>query len=313
MMFGAAAAALGQLTPRRLLGAPLSTPSPKVFDSFTHILSQDLKRYPAVPLGSVTLKADTFADPVTADKLIAGMDANKIAEACVVQRAFIYGYDNSLMMDSVTPHRNRLCAVPIVNPADPATLKKVDEWNRKGLISSVRILGENHDEQIGWLDAPATLKLWDQATELGLPVDMEIYATNRVEGFPRLVKLMERRPKAIAVVDNLGFPTEQGAPDFGITADWQPLKDQPRIYIKLTSGYLLRLKAHNVDLASFLQHIVGLYGAERLMWGSDFGQAAAPYADLIQLGQEATAGLSSREKQLFLSENGRRLFWRDPK
>jgi hypothetical protein len=34
--------------------------------------------------------------------------------------------------------------------------------------------------------------------------------------------------------------------------------------------------------------------------------------DLIQLAQEATAGLSSREKQLFLYDVGHRLFWRKP-
>ena len=47
--------------------------------------------------------------------------ANGVAEACLVQRGHLYGYDNGYILDSARRYPGRLHPVVILDPQDPAT------------------------------------------------------------------------------------------------------------------------------------------------------------------------------------------------
>ena len=57
-----------------------------------------------------------------------------------------------------------------------------------------------------------------------------------------------------------------------------------------------------------LRRAVDLYGAERIMWGSDIGTSSGTYNEMVQRMIEASVLLREDEKQLVYHDVGRRVF-----
>ena len=63
------------------------------------------------------------------------------------------------------------------------------------------------------------------------------------------------------------------------------------------------------DAAAFVELLVDRFGAERLVWGSDYPQTHdRSYAELVALGREACAGLPTADQARVLGENALRLW-----
>ena len=51
-----------------------------------------------------------------------------------------------------------------------------------------------------------------------------------------------------------------------------------------------------------------MFGAGRLMWGSDFGNTLRPYAEMVADAVASTARLSDTERRRVLHDNGAAMF-----
>ena len=81
-------------------------------------------------------------------------------------------------------------------------------------------------------------------------------------------------------------------PPFIGAAPLLALADHPGLHLKVTSHVLEAAGAH---AAAFVELLVDRFGAERLVWGSDYPQTHdRSYAELVSLGKEACAGLPTR-------------------
>jgi predicted TIM-barrel fold metal-dependent hydrolase len=61
--------------------------------------------------------------------------------------------------------------------------------------------------------------------------------------------------------------------------------------------------------AAFVELLVDRFGAERLVWGSDYPQTHdRSYAELVALGRDACAGLAPADQARVLGENAQRLW-----
>ena len=80
----------------------------------------------------------------------------------------------------------------------------------------------------------------------------------------------------------------------------------------------LKVSTHNLDdaergqgVAALVRELVDAFGAERIMWGSDYCQTHdRPYGELVALGRRAFESLPSAEAEACLSTTARRL-WPD--
>ena len=63
-------------------------------------------------------------------------------------------------------------------------------------------------------------------------------------------------------------------------------------------------------LEDYLPRLVRLFGADRLMWGSDFGNGAQPYAERMAMTRKAVSGLSGSDARAFLGETAFRFYGR---
>src|SRR5258708_6624444 len=91
-----------------------------LFDTHAHVLSADRDRYPYSTLRG---GAKPPVSPVVfaVEDLVRAMDAGDVERACVVQRATIYGYDNSYALDAAAAYPKRFAPIVVLDAQDPAS------------------------------------------------------------------------------------------------------------------------------------------------------------------------------------------------
>jgi L-fuconolactonase len=77
------------------------------------------------------------------------------------------------------------------------------------------------------------------------------------------------------------------------------------VYFKLSSIILEQQAAAHLSGADFVRHAVDVYGAQRILWGSDVGNTQAPYAELVQLALDSAARLTPREQRQVFHDTGK--------
>jgi predicted TIM-barrel fold metal-dependent hydrolase len=296
-----------------------------IFDTHAHVMSEDLAAYPHSPLrggGRPPVPAMTF--PV--ERLVEAMDGEGIARACVVQRATLYGYDNSYVLAAAARYPARFSPVVVLDaedPQSPATLTRLAAEHRLAGLRIVAPRLSEHDTD--WLVSPQAMRLWEAAAAFGLPVAVILYRRNHAAGIAALAHVARRIDGIPIVFDHAALPhpstpekafaaaegidyTVEPPPGFGIVEAIGAFADLPHVYFKITDINFDRLEEAGYDTAAFVRALADLFGAGRLVWGSDVGQSPAPYADKVARARHAAGGLDPVERSAFLGGNAARLY-----
>ncbi len=254
------------------------------------------------------------------------MDERGVARACLVQRATLYGYDNSYMLASAARYPARLSPVVVLDAEDqqsPAVLVRLAAEHPLAGLRLVAPRLSEHDTD--WLASPQAMKLWEAAAVLGLPVAVILYRRNNAAGRAALADVARRIDGIPIVLDHAALPhpsTPEKAfaaaegidyaieppPGFGIEDAIAAFAELPHIRLKVTDINFDRLEEAGHDTADFVRALAGRFGADRLVWGSDVGQSPAPYADKVARAHRAASGLDPAGQAAFLAGNAARLY-----
>jgi L-fuconolactonase len=279
------------------------------FDAHAHLISDDQTRYPAAPL-SGALNGREFEAPVTAERLLGFMDESGVAQAVAVQRAHVYGYDNSYVLDSAERYRNRLRTMCMVNALDPAVPGLISRWIRDRWVAGIRLTEPFKHAGTSWFASEEALNTWRATLESGTSLRLHFYRWNRDSCLPALSHVLERLPEARVVVDHLSnLSAQQGAPSFGVDTAMLDLVRFRNVKIMFSTINLTRMKAEGVSSTAVIGRVVSAFGAERVMWGSDIGQSAGSYADMVALAQAAVSGLSMLQQRWVLCDTAKSTYW----
>lgn len=274
-----------------------------IVDSHTHVVSSDERRYPLVPfgldqgVGAERKQAAWFRDvPVTGEGLLALMDEASVGAALLVQGVGAYSYDNAYTVDAARAHPRRFASVVCVDPlADgaPATLRTlVEERGARG----VRLFTVTNPEST-WLDEDAGFAVWAEARRLRIPVVVTILSRQ----IAKLANALRRFDDVPVALDHCGFPDLRGGPPYERAAALADLAAFPNLHLKVTTHVLRLAEKDPAGPAPFVEHVAALFGAHRLLWGSDFSQTHdRSYADMVALAQRASAGLGAKDQGRFL-------------
>ena len=284
-------------------------------------MSADSIAYP--PLNSASVKKADGLASYTAEQLLADMAATGVTRACAVQRWHYYFADNRYILDTSAPHSDRLTPVVMLSGKDPASPKMLRSMTERQTIGALRLANTSDNIDTAWMNGPVTLRLWETAAELGLPVSVIFYLRQVAYNVPALAVIADMFPDMPIVVDHLGIehqpiayfkPDERishpGPPDYAITPALKALRRHRNIAFKLTGINLEFLQAMGVDAAKFVRRFVDEFGADRLMCGTDIGQTAGPYSRIVGELRAALALLSADEQRQVLFETADRVFGR---
>jgi predicted TIM-barrel fold metal-dependent hydrolase len=296
-----------------------------IFDTHAHVMSADAERYPHAMLrGGTRPPVPPMTFPV--ERLVEAMDAAGVDRACLVQRATVYGYDNSYALDSVAGHPDRFCPVAVLDAEDPASPATLDRLVRGHGLAGLRIVAPKLDEHdTGWVASDQALALWAAAADHGLPVAVILYRRNNDAGRAAMLRVAQRFTGLPIILDHCGVPhastpetrwaASQGLdytidppPGFGIAEALGDFAALPHVHFKVTDINFERLEEAGYAPEAFVRRLADLVGAERLIWGSDVGQSTAPYGEMVARARHAASGLGEAGQQAFLGGNAARLY-----
>ncbi len=259
-----------------------------IVDTHTHVVSPDHHRYPLRPAAEV---APWVHDaPCSAAQLDDLMGQSGVDRAVLVQAVGAYHDDNRYAIDAAELARDRFVAVAMLDAGNPDASAQLEDVAAKG-AAGVRLVAGTPGSAVQF-DDDAVLQLALRSRELGLA----IIVAGLAEGLPALNRLMARAPGLEVAVDHCGFPPY---PDLGALL---PLAAFPGVLLKVST---LNLDAgHEVDGdggARLLATLVDAFGAERLMWGSNWSFTHdRPYPELVDMARAASTGLGKQAQAEYL-------------
>lgn len=305
-----------------------TTPSqrPLLYDSHAHLVADDQVRYPRNPMqraadapyrppGVIGRPGGKHGpNPINevpdASRMLRWMQEENVDGAVAVQKRMIYRYDNSYILDSSDQHPDVFSAVVILDAEDAATPDTVRGWIRDHGLAGVRLFGgRKPDGSMPWLNSPQALKTWEVAQESGLVMDLEVLAQGGGgPSIPAIIELARRYPDVRLVLDHLLEPEMEEGEHHGLDERYAQLAGEPNIYFKFTSINLDICREADIPAEKVLRRAVDLYGADRIMWGSDIGTSSGTYKDMVQRMLDASGLLTADEQRAVWHDTGRRVF-----
>ena len=272
-------------------------------DTHVHVIAPDPARYPLRPSG---VGSEWFRDhPVSVEEYLDTAARCGVDRAVLVQAHGAYGSDNTYVLDAVACAPSRVVSVVIVDPVHPDPAATLRELAEVPGCTGVRLFGIGPTAP-EWFDGAVGDALWEVAEELGL----RIVATLLAPELPRLRHMLVRFPDVPVVLDHCGFPDLSRGPSYAADAPLAALVGYPSLHLKVTSHVLEEAESRAPGgAATFLERVHHDFGADRLVWGSDYPQTHdRSYAALVALGRTACAGLPPEDQERFLGANALRLW-----
>jgi predicted TIM-barrel fold metal-dependent hydrolase len=288
----------------------------KLYDTHSHFFSNDIAKYPidttGAHEGADVLRARIMANPSTPENIQRLWAANGVDGGVGVQYNSAYKTDNSYVMDSSDAYPDKIAPVIILDARKPETPAKLRELVEKRGVTGLRLTGYPDKEgNYPWLDSNAAQPTWAEAERLRIAIVLMYLPTEpNQKALEHIGALASRYPHVRIVLDHIGWPAIAGAPTYGITPAHAALRQHPNVYYKLTTITLDNLKTGNVAAAPFLRHVVDTYGADHVMWGSDYGNTPGEFAEMVGRATEATSLLTQRERRAVLHDTGKAIFAR---
>ena len=264
-------------------------------DAHTHVVAADREAYPLSPAalpGSWYIEA-----PCPAEGLLAEMDAAGVDRAVLVQPVGAYSFDNRYAVASAAAHPDRFTAACCVDPYAESPAGALQRWLDHNCVGGVRFFALSRERS--WLSDPATFELWEQAAASGAHVIVTIFENQ----FDELAVVLGRFAEVAVSLDHCGFC------DVVRPERLLELARFDNLHLKVTTNVIDAAAATEGTARSFVGRLAGAFGAERLMWGSDYSQTHdRPYTALVQSGIEAFSGLRSAEQEAVLGGTALRLW-----
>jgi predicted TIM-barrel fold metal-dependent hydrolase len=309
LVLGASALALGAPA----FAAPSRAP---MYDTHSHFFSNDFAKYP-VNLGGgregvEETRQRILSNPSTPENIMKLWAENGVEGGVGVQYNTAYRTDNSYLLASSDAHPDKIAAVVILDPVDPKTPAQLREMVKAHGITGVRFTGNPAaDGTYAYLDGKPAETVWATANELGIAVEL-MYTPGRPTkaALDRIGLLAKANPRVKVVVDHIGWPGPQGAPDWGLIPAHLALKAQPNVYFKLTSINFRNFADNKQDGPSAVRRYVDVFGADRIMWGSDYGNTQGAFSEMVGAARQAVSKLTPAEQRKVLHDTGKRVFAR---
>jgi len=273
-------------------------------DIHAHVISTDTDRYPNAPVGGH--KSDWSRErPVSVEQMIATMDQASIAKSALVQASTCYGHDNSYVADAVAAHPDRFTGVFSVDVLVSDAPEKIRYWlGRK--LTGMRLFtaGSTMPNQADWVDNPRSFPAWECASELRLPICMQM----TVKAIPQLIHMLERFPNVPVILDHLAKPTLSDGPPYTGATDLFRLADYKNLYLKVTPRTVAEAQSGKATPATFFPLLISKFGASRIAWGSNYPTSEGTLPELLKFCQAGLSVLTAEDRDWIFAQTALTLY-----
>jgi predicted TIM-barrel fold metal-dependent hydrolase len=275
-----------------------------LIDTHCHVIATDTKRYPLKPLFGK--QSDWSAEhPLDYPDMVKATKEAGVDKSILVQASSAYAFDNSYVADAVAAHPERFTGVFSIDVVAPDAVQKMKHWMSRGL-TGMRIFtsGSTHAEQETFFADAAAYPAWTYASDTGLSVCMQM----RVKGLPLLETVLKRFPKVGVILDHFARAEAADGPPFASAAPLFALAHYSNVYLKLTHRPIEESMKGRATPEAFLGRAVQEFGANRIMWGSNFPAAKPPLPELIAMARNALSFLPRQDQDWIFFKTAQALY-----
>jgi L-fuconolactonase len=227
-----------------------------IIDSHAHVWTN----HSAFPWAVETVDPPQYdAHPEALLKL---MQAESV-ESTVLVQYIGYRWDNSYLAHILRAFPEKFMGVCRVDPEDPSAPEHLSHWTEVHGFRGVRLSPEP-DARGDWFRGPLMRPLFKRAAELNIPV----LILTKPARLPDLVDILEGVPNVDVVIDHIADCKESNALHRQFLL---ALSHYPRAFLKtghVWANSTMRYPWH--DQHTLMKYVCELFGADRIMWGSDF-------------------------------------------
>lgn len=277
-----------------------------IVDTHMHVLSPDTARYPRPGQGP---SSQPKWPDYTGEMLIADMDRAGIDRALTVQGYHTYHFDNRYAIDVARQFPQRLHSVAVIDhlqPGAPDQLSELVETRGVRGLRLMKVRGRTWGE-------PQTLALWERIRALRVPVCL-----NKVDAalIPELQALLERFPEVpIALDHSWAGPLDTEDAPYPFFNAFAGLARHPNLFLKIAPNLTWDIRERRGDPKPFWETVIARFGANRLMWGSNYPAHWRAYGDIparLATMREELAFLDAESRRWIFGESALRL-WPAPR
>ena len=240
------------------------------------------------------------------DELAPILERNGISQTMLVQASNSVA-ESRWLLSLAEEHNFIAGVVGWIDLSSPNIGAQLDELSAHPKFKGVRHLVESepHDD---WLIQPAVLSGLKQLSRYGLSYDLLVH-TRHLKYVPKVV---ESSPEVAFVIDHLAKPPIAKNEIREWSQALKPLASYPNVHCKL-SGLVTEANWTSwqaSDLRPYVEYALELFGADRLMFGSDYPVCllAASYDRVLNAFQEILKDLSDTERDKIFSQNATKFY-----
>lgn len=253
--------------------------------------------------------SDRWYEPV--QTLLGQMNEHRVDRAVLTQ--MIGQTDNRYLLDCVKRYPDRLSCVAWVDAEAPDVAVAIENLARER-VAGIRL-------RPGACAADGRVPpAWRAVQSTGLPVS----CVGSADAFsaPGFAELIAKLPETIVVLEHLGGTSTPVTTDeqFALRRQVFELAAFPRVMLKLPGlGELMPRNPHTWQhgrpfgdtISPLVCDALSAFGAQRLMWGSDFPVVSSRegYGNALNLTRAALAGLPDDDLDAIFGGNANRVFW----
>lgn len=270
-------------------------------DAHQHFWDLDRFPYPWMPPAPSKLRANYLPEQLA--RILA---RNRFDGSIVVQATTVPG-EAHWLLELASEHESILGVVAWVDLTSPELGRTLDELQRHPKLCGVR--HPAHDEpDANWLVREDVLRGLAELARRGLPYDLLLFPQH----LPLVPQIAERIPELRMVIDHIAKPRIAAGQMDGWAQDMERAAAIPQVYAKL-SGMITEADHANwksEELKPFVQHVYGLFGPERLMFGSDWPVCllAGTWKEVLAAFTQALGPLSQEARSELLGGTAQRFY-----
>jgi L-fuconolactonase len=257
-----------------------------MIDGHVHVFREVSDRYPR----DVTpLYPAERAAPV--EELLALMERHGVTGAVLVALT----RHDEYVAECVRRYPDTFRAILVQDPAQPDPADVVRRRIQAAGARGLRVFDLSADvELLEWLAAE----------------DLTLWAYLRPAGLERLAAVLALLPKLSVVLNHLAFPYPAPSP---VPPPTWPVASKlarfPNVRVMFSGQYAFSRAGYpHADLIEYARMVYETYGAERMLWASDFPFATSGYAQLLELVDRFFPDLDEAERADILGGTCARLF-----
>ena len=258
-----------------------------IVDAHIHAWANRSAQFPWQPLGNLAPEmAWTIEDQV------ASMDRLGIHYGILVQMSW-YAYDNAYILDCAQRFPNRFGLVGMVDPTSPQVEAQVDALFAAG-VKGIRLMPRLRND-IDWYNE----RLWQKANSIGAIITLLVGPEQMVDVEP----IIARYPQVKIVIDHLARPDQELDPARPLFQKMLAMAIYPNLYLKASAFPAISQQSYPyADVFELLHQSIEAFGAQRVMWGSDFAMTRniCTMDGHLQISDLALQGISPADRALVM-------------